>query len=65
MREALPSDLITTSEARALLGVSWNKMAKLLKIGTVRYFQNPLDHRVKLVSRGEVLSLLPKPPEAK
>lgn len=55
-----PADLITTSEAKDLLGVSHTKMTQLLKLGYVRYFQNPLDRRVKLVSKEEVLSLIPK-----
>jgi hypothetical protein len=59
-----PVDLITTSEARALLGVSAVKMAQLIKNGVVRYFPNQLDKRVKLVSKREVLSLRPRRAEA-
>jgi hypothetical protein len=59
-----PNDLITVSEARDLLGVSWNKMAKLIKLGVVRHFPNPLDNRVKLVSKAEVLALVPRRAEA-
>jgi hypothetical protein len=55
-----PTDLITVSEARELLGVSWNKMAKLIKLGVVRHFTNPLDNRVKFVSKAEVLALVPR-----
>jgi hypothetical protein len=57
-----PTDLITSSEARRLLGVSAVKMAQLIKDGTLRHFPNPLDRREKLVSKGEVLAL--KPPRA-
>ena len=64
MLQTQPNDLITVSEARELLGVSWNKMAKLLKGGVVRYFPNPLDNRVKFVSKSEVLALVPKRAEA-
>ena len=57
MRTQTPADLITTAEARDLLGVSRFKMAELLKEGIIRHFPDPLDKRVKLVSRSEVLAL--------
>ena len=50
-----PKDLITATEARQLLGVSEKKMAKLMK--TIRHFSNPLDKRVKYVSKAEILRL--------
>lgn len=59
-----PTDLITTSEARHLLGVSAVKMAQLIREGTIRHFPNLLDKRVKLVSRSEVLAIKPKRAEA-
>jgi hypothetical protein len=59
-----PTDLITTSEARILLGVSAVKMAQLIRDGVVRHFPNLLDKRVKFVSKREVLSLRPKRAEA-
>ncbi|HEX8721861.1 MAG TPA: hypothetical protein VF736_14600 [Pyrinomonadaceae bacterium] len=40
------------------------KMATLLKNGTLRHYPNPLDNRVKLVSKAEVLSLIPERAEA-
>jgi hypothetical protein len=64
MSDNTPADMITVSEARDLLGVSWNKMAKLLKTGVVRHYPNPLDNRVKLVSKQEILRLIPKRAEA-
>jgi hypothetical protein len=64
MQTIQPTDLITVSEARELLCVSWNKMAKLLKDGVIRHFPNPLDNRVKFVSKAEVLALVPKRAEA-
>ena len=64
MKETQPTDLITTSEARALLGVSAVKMAQLIRDGILRHFPNPLDKRVKFVSKEEVLSLIPKRAEA-
>lgn len=57
MNNDQPTDLITTAEARDLLCISRFKMAELLKEGVVRHFQDPLDKRVKLVSRSEVLAL--------
>jgi hypothetical protein len=62
--ELRPKDLITSSEARKLLQVSRIKMAALLKNGTLRHYPNPLDNRVKLVSKSEVLSLIPERAEA-
>jgi predicted DNA-binding transcriptional regulator AlpA len=59
-----PNDLITTKEARALLGVSPLTMARILRDGTLRHFPNPIDKRQKLVSKGEVLALKPKRAEA-
>ena len=52
-----PTDLITTAQARTLLGVSTKKMADMLRDGTIRHFPDVLDRRKKLVSKGEVLSL--------
>ncbi|HYO62526.1 MAG TPA: hypothetical protein VER08_02605 [Pyrinomonadaceae bacterium] len=59
-----PNDLITTSEARRLLGVSAVKMAQLIRDGLVPHFPNPLDRRVKLVSKAQVESLKPRRAEA-
>lgn len=64
MFETKPSDLITVSAARALLGVSHTKMTQILKRGTIRHFSNPLDGREKLVSKAEVLALILKRAEA-
>jgi hypothetical protein len=58
MENLQPSDLITTSEARALLGCSAVKMAQLIKHSIIRHFTDPLDKRVKLVSREEVRALI-------
>jgi hypothetical protein len=52
-----PADLITTSEARELIEVSAVTMARLIRDGIIRTFPDPLDRRVKLVSRAEVLAL--------
>jgi predicted DNA-binding transcriptional regulator AlpA len=57
MKRPSPTDLIRTSQAQKLLGVSRPKMTQLLREGVIRHFPDPLDRRVKLVSRAEVLSL--------
>ena len=54
-----PDDLMAVAEAQRLLGVSHAKIAQLIRDGTLRHFPNPLDRRVKLVSRAEVLALKP------
>ncbi len=59
MDTGMPTDLISTSEAQKLLGVSRPKMSRLLKENILRHFPNPIDRRVKLVSRAEVLALIP------
>ncbi len=59
MNNMTPMDLISTTEAQHLLGVSRPKMSRLLKDGTIRHFPNPIDKRVKLVSKSEVLALIP------
>jgi hypothetical protein len=58
MQAQRPSDLIKVTAARKLMGVSPMKMAQLIKDGLLHTFDNPLDRRVKLVSRAEVDSLL-------
>ncbi len=52
-----PDDLIKTTEAQKLLAVGKVKMAQLIKDRIVRYYTSPLDKRVKLVSRAEILAL--------
>jgi hypothetical protein len=59
-----PNDLITVSAAKQLLGVSHTKMSQLIRDGLIRYFPNPLDGREKLVSKAEVMALIPKRAEA-
>ncbi|HEU0144143.1 MAG TPA: hypothetical protein VFQ47_05100 [Nitrososphaera sp.] len=43
------SKMINLTQARKILGVSPNKMSKLVTDGTLRYELDPLDQRVKLV----------------
>jgi hypothetical protein len=64
MNKTQPNDLITVSIARRLLGVSHTKMSQLIRDGLIRYFPNPLDGREKLISKAEVLALIPKRAEA-
>ena len=52
-----PDDLISTTEARKLLGVSTVKMTQLIKSGTFIVYSDLLDRRVKLISRAEVEAL--------
>lgn len=59
MKNKQPIDLIAISEAQRVLGVSHAKMAQIIKDGLIEHFSNPLDKRVKLVSRAEVLALKP------
>jgi DNA-binding MarR family transcriptional regulator len=52
-----PIDLITTTDARKLIGISSATMTKLIRNGTVVTYPDPLDTRVKLVSKSAVLAL--------
>jgi hypothetical protein len=52
-----PTDLITTTEARKLLGISSATMTKLIRNAVVLTYSDPLDSRVKLVSKAAVLAL--------
>ena len=52
-----PNDLITTTEARKLLGISSATMTKLIRNAVVVTYSDPLDSRVKLVSKAAVLAL--------
>jgi predicted DNA-binding transcriptional regulator AlpA len=64
MKDSTPTDLISTTEAQHLLGISRPTMARLLKDQVIRHFPNPIDRRVKLVSKAEVEALKPKRAEA-
>lgn len=48
---------INLTQARKILGVSPNKMSKLISDGTLSYEQDPLDQRVKLVFLKDVEDL--------
>jgi len=48
---------INLSQARKILGVSPNKMSKLVSDGTLAFEQDPLDQRVKLVFLKDVENL--------
>jgi hypothetical protein len=64
MPELQPEDLITVADARKLLGVSHTKMSQLIRDGFIRCAPNLLDRREKLISKTEVLALIPKRAEA-
>lgn len=64
MRNVRPNDLISVSEARKILGVSRFKIAELIKRELLRSYENPLNRRVKLISRAELLALKPDRAEA-
>lgn len=51
------SKMVNLSEARKILGVSPNKMSKLVTDGTLHFELDPLDRRVKLVLLKEVEKL--------
>lgn len=51
------SKKINLTEARKILGVSPNKMSKLISDGTLRHETDPLDQRVKLVFLDDVQRL--------
>jgi predicted HTH domain antitoxin len=51
-------ELLTLSEAAELLGVSRMKMSRMVKTKVVTTQNDPLDERVKLVKRDDVLVLV-------
>lgn len=57
MSNKRPTDLITATEARKLLGVGNTKIADLISKGILPHWTSPLDARKKLVSRADVLNL--------
>ncbi len=58
MRIVKRNDLYTISKARELLGVSKNKMWRLVRDGTIEVFANPLDKREKLFRSVDVEELV-------
>jgi len=53
----MDNKLITTTEARKLLGISTKKMSDLIAEGRFDVEHNPLDKRVKLIKISEVEKL--------
>ena len=51
-------ELLTLSEAAELLGVSRMKMSRMVKTKVVTTQNDPLDERVKLVKREDILALI-------
>lgn len=54
---AKPKDLITATEARKLLRCGPHKFKELMDKGTLSVYEDPIDRRVKLISRAEVEKL--------
>ena len=57
MKNSYPGDLISVAEAQKVLGVSHAKMAQLIKEGVLKHFPDPLDKRVKLISKADIIAL--------
>lgn len=55
--EAWPEKM-KLSLARKFLGISHSKMTQLVHNGTLKYEEDPFDHRVKLVKLEDVEALL-------
>jgi hypothetical protein len=51
------SDLMSASEAREVLGISTRKLAELFRTGILTAEHDPLDKRLKMVSRKQVEAL--------
>ena len=60
----MPDEYMTLGEAREYLGISRVNIARLVKNGTLKASENPLDTRSKLVKRTELdkLKKTSKPP---
>ena len=52
------SEFMTVAEARVRLGVSKDRMAALIRKGTLTTEDNPFDARSKLIKRADVETLL-------
>jgi hypothetical protein len=53
-----PPNKMTMTQARKYLGVSFTKLTSLVASGKIPYEVNPLDHRVKLIKRSDLDTLL-------
>jgi excisionase family DNA binding protein len=61
---SLEDNLITLSEAAKLLSVSRAKISRLVSNNALHTINDPLDQRVKLVRREDVLALRVRPKAA-
>lgn len=62
----MPEDYVTMKEAQELLGVSNQKMWRLVRDGVLEAIRSPLDGRVKLIRRSDLDALLDlRPPQRK
>jgi predicted HTH domain antitoxin len=57
MQSSVPTDLISLTEARRLIAVSRVKMAELIRKKVIRHYPYPVDRRIKLVSKADVMAL--------
>lgn len=53
-------EYISVKEAREILGVSYPRIAQMLRDGQLRWEPNPVDRRSKLVVRADVEALAAK-----
>jgi hypothetical protein len=53
---------VSVTEARLMLGVSEDKIARMLSAGELTWEVNPVDHRGKIIRRADVLALVAKRP---
>ena len=62
LSESLPKsewpEKMKLSQAHKFLGISFTKMSKLISSRIIKYEQDPLDYRVKLVKRSDLENLL-------
>lgn len=56
-KDLKPDDLITATEGRRLLRCGPHKFKALMDEGTLATYEDPIDKRVRLVSRAEVEKL--------
>jgi excisionase family DNA binding protein len=54
----VPGDLMTVGGARELLGVSKTTMARLIREGTLPTQPDPIDRRIRLIRRADLVSLM-------
>jgi hypothetical protein len=53
-------EYLTAAEARDVLGISGPRMAQMLREGQLEWERSPVDRRIKLVCRAQVMALAAK-----